>query len=303
MSTHRKNPFFSVIIPSYNYANFLPNTIESILNQSFDDFELIVINDGSTDNTDEIMQYYSEKEPKIKYINQKNQGVAETRNRGIKIAQGQYVYLFDSDDIMLKNALDIFHKSIIKKPEASVYIAQYYTIKENDKRKERCLWSLGNTKEENFKKYILSNDISMLCSSIIFKKTAFDHYLFPKHIPQSEDEAVFGYMLANYNAVKVPEFVAERIKHDEDSLRTKVYPNLPELLSNELFNSKLIPSSLLRYKKKYKALKHLEEFRTLFLKRDYTSALEEYNQALALNKKAALKFNYLRKAIKSWIKK
>lgn len=303
MNPSNPSPFFSVIIPSYNYANFLPNTIDSVLKQSFTNFELIVINDGSTDNTDEMMEVYERENPKIKYISQKNQGVSETRNRGIKIAKGEYVYLFDSDDIMLPKALDFFHQSIKKNPKVSVHIAQYYTIDENNKRKARCLWSLANSKEENFKKYILNNDISMLCSSIVFKKTVFDHYLFPKHIPQSEDEAVFGYMLANYNAIKVPEFVAERIKHDEDSLRTKVFPNLPELLSNELFNSEIIPSTLLRHKTKYKALKHLEEFRTLFLKKDYTSALEEYNQALTLNKKAALKFNYLRKAIKSWIKK
>lgn len=95
-------PFFSFIIPVYNVQDYLAECIESILKQSFKDYEVILINDGSIDNSLEICRYYEKKDERINVINKKNEGLAETRNKGIEIASGEYLIFLDSDDHLEK---------------------------------------------------------------------------------------------------------------------------------------------------------------------------------------------------------
>ena len=93
----------SVIVPTYNRAGLLQITLQSILSQTYANYEIIVVDDGSTDNTAEIMVKY----PKVRYIRHgKNRGVAEARNTGLKAAQGNYISFIDSDDMMLPDKLE-----------------------------------------------------------------------------------------------------------------------------------------------------------------------------------------------------
>lgn len=96
----------SIIIPLYNKATSIKRTIHSVLSQSYTDFELIIINDGSTDNSAEIVnkQFYDKR---IRYIYQDNAGVSSARNRGIKEAIGEWILFLDADDILYPNALKI----------------------------------------------------------------------------------------------------------------------------------------------------------------------------------------------------
>jgi len=101
---NKKVPTVSVIIPSYNSAPYLPETLDSILSQSYQDFEIIVVDDGSTDNTREVIQ------PFLKYINyvyEKNKGPAPARNTGIRAAKGKFIAFNDSDDTWLPQKLAI----------------------------------------------------------------------------------------------------------------------------------------------------------------------------------------------------
>lgn len=98
----------SVILPIYNSELYLKKTLESILNQTFVDFELIAIDDCSTDSSYEILQRMSEMDKRIRiYKNTKNLGVAKTRNRGIELAKGKYIALIDSDDVWAPKKLEI----------------------------------------------------------------------------------------------------------------------------------------------------------------------------------------------------
>ena len=96
----KNNPTISVIIPTYNRANFLTQSIPSVLNQTYRNFEIIIVDDNSTDNTVEVLENYDDK--RIKYIkNNENRGVGSARNQGIKIARGEYITFLDSDDTLL----------------------------------------------------------------------------------------------------------------------------------------------------------------------------------------------------------
>ena len=99
-------PFVSVIVPVYKAENFLPKCIDSILNQTYKDFELILVNDGSPDKSGKICDKYSEKDNRIIVIHKKNGGVSSARNIGIENATGKYICFVDSDDFLENNYLE-----------------------------------------------------------------------------------------------------------------------------------------------------------------------------------------------------
>ncbi len=92
------NELVSIIIPVYNAENSLVRCLDSVISQTYADVEIIVLNDGSSDNSQKICEEYKEKDNRIKFINQENQGVSKTRNTAINIANGKYVLFIDSDD-------------------------------------------------------------------------------------------------------------------------------------------------------------------------------------------------------------
>lgn len=96
----------SVVIPVYNVEDFLEECLDSIVNQTLKDLEIICVNDGSTDNSLEILNKYSEKDDRFTIISQENGGHAAATNRGIELAKGEYLFLMDSDDILKVNALE-----------------------------------------------------------------------------------------------------------------------------------------------------------------------------------------------------
>ncbi|MDA0691023.1 MAG: glycosyltransferase [Nitrospinae bacterium] len=97
------NPMVTVILPTYNRAGFLKESIESVLSQTFTDFELIVVDDGSTDHTKEVVQEF----PETRYIFcPENKGVSKARNQGIALARGRYICFLDSDDLWVENKLE-----------------------------------------------------------------------------------------------------------------------------------------------------------------------------------------------------
>lgn len=100
------NPKISVIIPIYNVEPYLDETFTSLLNQSFKDYEIIVVNDGSTDDSDRIVRKYQATNPCIKYYQQANQGQSAARNLAMQYAQGEYIYFMDADDVMKPEALE-----------------------------------------------------------------------------------------------------------------------------------------------------------------------------------------------------
>ncbi len=103
-------PKLSVIIPVYNVEKYLNKCLDSILHQSFTDFEVICINDGSTDKSTDILNEYKSKDERIKVINQTNAGVSAARNRGLEIAQGHYIAFVDPDDWIDQNSFEVLYK-------------------------------------------------------------------------------------------------------------------------------------------------------------------------------------------------
>lgn len=161
------NLLFSIIIPLYNKAYFIQRAIDSILNQSYREYEIIVVNDGSTDGSDQIVQGYNQS---IKLITQKNQGVSKARNTGIKQASHSYIAFLDGDDFWHPNYLENIYHGIQKYPDTGI-IGCSYAQKIDD---------LGMVDPnsffliENYFKRALINTL-FFTSATVIKKSFFDH--------------------------------------------------------------------------------------------------------------------------------
>lgn len=114
-----EQPYFSVIMPVYNRAELVKESIDSVLRQTFQDFELICINDGSTDNTLEVLSELEKIDPRIKVISHENKGRCQARNSGIAHAKGKWIAFLDSDDFYLDNHLETLQTLIKRFPSFS----------------------------------------------------------------------------------------------------------------------------------------------------------------------------------------
>lgn len=120
----------SVVIPAYNRARLLPEAVNSVLAQTYQDFELIVIDDGSTDNTQEVARSFP---PRVQYFRQANAGLSAVRNRGVELATGEYIVFLDSDDALLEQALEKGVAFLDQHPEVAFCHGQVYTIDEHSR--------------------------------------------------------------------------------------------------------------------------------------------------------------------------
>jgi glycosyltransferase involved in cell wall biosynthesis len=123
MQLFDKNPFFSVVIPLYNKAKFIEDTLKSVIGQTFEEFEIIIVDDGSTDTSLAIVSKIDD--PRIIIMQQSNHGVSHARNKGIERAKGKYMALIDADDLWYPNHLEELYNTISQFPNADLICNGY----------------------------------------------------------------------------------------------------------------------------------------------------------------------------------
>ena len=129
----KKTPYFSVIVPMYNVQRYIKLCIDSILNQTFKDFEIIIVDDVSTDDSYKICHERYGKNEKVRIIrHEKNQGLGPSRNTGIKHARGKYIYFLDSDDLIMPNTLEKIHEVAEKTDADVIRTAGYFVTYQDD---------------------------------------------------------------------------------------------------------------------------------------------------------------------------
>lgn len=131
-----ENIKISIIIPVYNAERCLRRCIKSIENQSYNNYEVILINDGSTDQSEEICLEYANRDKRVRYIKQENQGVSSTRNKGFLLSEGQYITLLDNDDYLNVNCLETIAIHALNNPDV---IIMGYKVVDSDEEIEITL--------------------------------------------------------------------------------------------------------------------------------------------------------------------
>jgi len=133
---------FSVIVPIYKVENYLPKCVESILNQTFNDFELILVDDGSPDGSGQLCDEYAKKDSRIKVVHKENGGLISARKAGVRIAKGKYVVAVDGDDWVSENLLQEMQK-ILNEREIDIVCFDHYKATQKENICVRCVFEEG----------------------------------------------------------------------------------------------------------------------------------------------------------------
>lgn len=213
---------FSIIIPVYNTSDYLERCLDSIKNQTFHQYEVIMVNDGSTDNSLEIMRRYALNDKRFKILNQENKGVSVARNNGIMFSSSEYVIFVDSDDTINENLLMKLNDEILKNcPDLIRYGVD--VIGETEKRRFRFnTFAKENiTGEEAIKEWSISQITYALPWVYAIKKRIFtENNLFftPNRI--HEDYLLMPFLISNSSKVSVLEYIGYNyiLRHGSISL-------------------------------------------------------------------------------------
>lgn len=119
-------PIFSIVIPLYNKAPYVCKTVDSILNQTFCDYEVVIVDDGSTDDSAQIIEKHYVLD-KVRVVRKTNGGPSSARNVGVREAKGSWIIFLDADDVLLPNALAVFHSLIKAHADINYFVCNYYT--------------------------------------------------------------------------------------------------------------------------------------------------------------------------------
>jgi glycosyltransferase involved in cell wall biosynthesis len=179
MISSKDEILISVIIPCYNNGNYLSKAIESVLEQTYTNFEIIVIDDGSTDNTKEIAQNFNE----VKYVFQINQGPSAARNTGIDQSKGKYLVFLDADDWLLPNALMINLNLLQASPELAFVSGGYNLFFEKD----QTTYVATNLVETDHYCHLLEKNFIGMIATIMFQRWVFDSFRYNNTLKFCED--------------------------------------------------------------------------------------------------------------------
>ena len=213
----------SVIIPIYNVAAWLPETLESVLDQTFRDFELILVDDGATDGSAEICDRYAQKDSRVRVIHQKNAGVSAARNVGVAAATGEYIGFTDSDDIIEKDMYAIL-MSLAEEHGADVVQCQHdraNTLNGADRSHLVQTMTGAEFVRRMFTKTRGDYTNQVALWSKIYKKELFDGIEFPVGQVYEDEQETYKLCLKAVRLVETPDILYHYIKR-ENSIITGV---------------------------------------------------------------------------------
>jgi glycosyltransferase involved in cell wall biosynthesis len=292
-------PKISVIIACYNYAYFLIHALDSIAKQTLTAFEVLIIDDGSTDNTAKVAQKYSMTTvPQLKYHYQHNQGPGVSRNIGAKLATGEYILHLDADDTLEPDALQNLHQCQ-SKYACDVVIAGYRTTENNNITYKPYLpKKLKHNAEKNFLNYLFNKHPRIAAGAMLVKRTVHNRIKFADSI-SGNDLGFFSHLLLHHYCITLDKVVLNVTKHST-SLRNRTYSDLNEAnkIADAVFDPKLVPANLQKYRRRYYAKTLLSLAIVLGTAKKYKAAVAVYNIAIRKYPRYIVNLRYLRKYIK-----
>jgi glycosyltransferase involved in cell wall biosynthesis len=242
---------FSIILPTYNRAHLLNKAISSVTNQTYSNWELVIIDDGSTDNTKEVILAIIEQGKRVKYYYQNNAERSAARNNGISKATGNYICFLDSDDAFLSNHLQVLADSISEKklPEAMFITG----VIRNENGVEKNVEYESAESHENAVCYFLMAQESVIPSRVAIHKNVLSNLKFDTGLKDVEDTDLWIQIGLKYAIYNIPVATVIYFLHDDNSTNKKKNPfinqlkGLEKIFSNKELSS-IIPSTIRRKK-------------------------------------------------------
>ena len=268
-----ENQLISIIVPVYNVEEYLKQCLDSILDQTYRNWELILVNDGSTDSSGLICQEYAEKDARIRYYEKENGGLSDARNYGIEQAQGEYLTFVDSDDFLDASHLNVLYNALVKN-DVDISIANYTNYQTSTAT--FYLHTFGDYYEKIYTSEELIDDLSFLerndlsFSTIwgsLYKKNVFSFLRFPKGVI-GEDVALIYKMYTQVDKiVYVHKDTYIYRENDSGISKSKIYPLVTAQLNHVAERLALLAIM------GYDVTKHFDRYRT-FLE------ITEYNMRM-----------------------
>ena len=204
---------FSIVIPTYNRASFIKTTIKSVLAQTYPNFEILIIDDGSTDNTEEVVREIADK--RVYYYKKKNEERAAARNFGVSKAKGDYITFLDSDDILLPHYFQEALRLIKKEVNPAWFHLKYKITNASNK----IIWQSESTIKDNLNTLLLAGNF-LSCMGVFLKKDIAENNKFNtvRELSGSEDHELWLRIASQYPLAINNSITAALIDHDSRSV-------------------------------------------------------------------------------------
>ena len=223
------NPKVSICIPTYNRKDYLKETLDSIFSQTYKDYEIVIVDDGSTDGTEEMIKKCGKS---ISYYWQKNAGEAATKNKLVELSNGKFITLIDSDDLLMPDAVERMVNAIESQPDEVIAYGPYIRIDENGKNIGRCerkLYSGFVTR------YLFGNIFVHSCGSMYSKKIFLELGGRDESLKVCSDYEFWLRASLKYRFIALPEPTFKRRRHMENLSKVSSQNCLTELQVLERF--------------------------------------------------------------------
>lgn len=242
------NPLISIIIPCFNQGKFLEETLLSVYNQTYINWECIIVNDGSTDNSENIAKEWVDKDNRFKYFHKENSGVSATRNLAIEKVNGTYIQFLDADDLLDTQKLELSIKALDKQSKESkkIIISNFrmFSINASKTNEPYCQLNEELFSYENLiYKWNESFSIPIHCG--FFEASLFDNIRFPENLTAQEDWIVWVKLFKlNVDAIFIDKPLSLYRQNPESRTMTKsflddqikAYEHLKEILNEKEFH-------------------------------------------------------------------
>ena len=240
--------FFSIIICCYNSEEFIEETIKSIIKQTYKNWEIVIIDDGSFDSTRKIIQKYIEKKIPINYYYQNNKGYASARNKGLELSKYDWLVIIDHDDICIEERLEIQNKNIIENPTCNLFFGdalyfnkiESFSKFENLKNKDKFLPHKLNLKKTNAFKNLIIHGCFIVSSTVTFNKTIINEIgNFNTKFKIVSDYDFFLRLSNEFNIYCSNKIISKWRIHEKQTTSTKIllyYKELSQIFLNLIYN-------------------------------------------------------------------
>jgi len=290
----------SIIIPTYNYGAYLARAVESCLSQTHRDVEIIVIDDGSTDNTRAVMRRFLDR---VTYVYQENRGVSAARNVGLEMASGDFITFLDSDDYLVDDALATRLDALSTYPEVACVITETYS---QEAGSDTLSWKPqlpGPTVSDRFYEQLLTRRFPFQVAATLTRAHVAKRFRYPEDLSNGEDVAYFTKIFFSEKVLYLPVATSvsvrhmDSLRHDIDEIRQNGAALVDVIVKDPFYGG-----ALDYLDREFRSFRSLSLFRRLYQAGEMHEARQHYFDVLRSAPVRALKPDYVAKLIKSYFR-
>ncbi|MFC1804624.1 glycosyltransferase family 2 protein [Candidatus Omnitrophota bacterium] len=280
-----REPLVSVNIPAYNAQDFIERTILSALNQTHKNIEVIVLDDGSTDKTGDVVEKLQKKDSRVRYYYQENQGLSPTRNRLFDLSKGEYIAFLDHDDEWLPEKIELQLLIFKGRPELGLVFGRAVNHYEDGRRKEEFM-KRSPRRGKVFYEYLLSLNFIPLCSAVVRKDVLKKYMPFKPWLRTSEEWELFLRLGRDYEFDYIDRVVAIYHVRKDGLMRRSALREAEEVLSILDYWSKEDAEIMKKYRRRLlEAKSRFNYYRYNFFKEnhDYKNARRALARCISMD--------------------